>query len=84
MFVLCTFLYACYILQLSSVKKKSTCWSSCRGSAEMDLTSIHEDTGWILSGLMIWGWHNLWCMSQMQLGSGVAVAGVEAGSCSFN
>ena len=38
-----------------------------------------------LSRLRIW-WccPELWCGSQMQLGSHVAVAVVEAGSCNFN
>ena len=33
--------------------KKFWCWSSHRGSAEMNLTSIHEDTGSI-PGLAQW------------------------------
>ena len=32
--------------------------------------------------LRIWRRRELWCRSQMRLGSGAAVAGVEAGSCS--
>ena len=46
-----------------------------------NLTRIHENVGLILallSGLKIWCCHELWCMSQMQLGSGVAVAVVQA------
>ena len=42
--------------------------SSCRGSVEMNLTSIHEDTGWIPglhSGLRIWHCCKLWCRPQM-------------------
>ena len=49
-------------------------------------TSIHEDVGLIpglLSGLKIWYCHLLWCRSPSLLRSGVAVAVVEAGSCSF-
>ena len=44
-------------------------------------TSVHEDAGSIpglFSGLRI----KLWFRSKMQLGSGVAVAVVQAGSCS--
>ena len=37
-----------------------------------------------LSGLRIRRGHELWCKSQKQLGSGVAVAVVLAGSCSSN
>ena len=45
----------------------------------MNPTSIHEDTDSIpgltqLSGLKIWHCCELWCRSQMPLGSGVAVA----------
>ena len=34
------------------------------------------------SGLRIWRCHELWCRLQTQLRSGVAVAVVQAGSCS--
>ena len=47
----------------------------------MNLTRISEDAGSIpasLSGLRIWHCHELWCRSQTQLGSGVAVAVAEA------
>ena len=37
-----------------------------------------------LSGLRIRHCHKLWCRSQMRLGSGVAVALGQAGSCSSN
>ena len=37
-----------------------------------------------LSALRIWHCHELWCMSQTQLRSHVAVAVVQAGSCSSN
>ena len=40
-------------------------------------TSIHEDAGSILaslSGSGIWHCHELWCRSQMQLGSHMAMA----------
>ena len=35
-----------------------------------------------LGGLRIQGCHELWCRSQMQLESGIAVAVAKAGSCS--
>ena len=34
-------------------KTKKNCWSSLRGSAEMNLTSIHEDAG-LIPGLAQW------------------------------
>ena len=37
-----------------------------------------------LSGLRIWCCRELWCRSQMWLGSGIAVALVQAGGCSSN
>ena len=55
------------------------------GSVETNLTSNHEDAGWIpgpTQWLRIWHCHELWCRSKMRLGSGVAVAVVQAGSCS--
>ena len=51
----------------------------------MNPTSIHETrvrSLALLSGLRIQRCCELWCRSQMQLGSGVAVAMVLAGSCS--
>ena len=60
--------------------------SSRRGVAETNLTSIHEDVGSIpglTSGSEIWHCYELWCRSQMHLGS-VAVAVAAAGSCSFD
>ena len=53
--------------------------SSYCGSAETNLISIHEDAGSIPPGLAQWVKdlalpRELWCRSQMWLGSGVAVA----------
>ena len=54
-----------------------TTGSSHRGAGEMNLTSIHEDSVQslaLLSGLRIWYFRELWCRSQTELRSGVAVA----------
>ena len=56
--------------------------SSCRGSAETNLTSIHEDANfdpWPHSSRC-----ELWCRLQMQLRYCVAMALVSASSYSFN
>ena len=60
-------------------------WSSHCGSLITSTTSIHEDMGsipgftqWVKDQALPW----LWCRSQMRLGSGVAVAVPQAGSCS--
>ena len=53
----------------------------------MNPTSIHEDAGSslaLLSVLRIWRCHGLWCRSQMQLGSNIAVAVTQASSYSSN
>ena len=70
------------------LEKLSVKWSprsSCRGSVQTNLTGINEDVGSIL-GLTQWlriqRCHELWCRSQMRLGSHVAVAVVLAGTCS--
>ena len=54
---------------------------------ETNLTGIHEDAGSIpglLSGLRIQHCHELWCRSQMWLGSRVAVAVVLASGHNLN
>ena len=55
------------------------------GSAVKNLTRIHEDSG-LIPGLIqwvgIWCCHELWYRSETWLGSGVAVAVVQAGTCS--
>ena len=59
--------------------------SSCYGSAVMNLTGIHKDMGSSLAPLSRLGIRHcseLWCGSQTQLRSGVAVAVVQASSYS--
>ena len=57
-----------------------------------NLTRIHEDAGSIPAWPLLVGWgsgeldvcHELWCRSQLQLGSHVAIAVAQASSCSSN
>ena len=60
--------------------------SSRRGAAETNLTAnpmrLRVRSPASLSGWRIWGRHELWCRWQTWLGSGAAVAVVEAGGCS--
>ena len=61
--------------------------SSYHGSVETNLTMSMRMQVWSLaslSGLRIWHCHELWCRSQMWLGSQVAVAVAWASGYSFN
>ena len=60
--------YFCVVL---STKKNFFLGDSHCGAAEMNLPSIHEDAG---SGQGIRCCRELWCRSQIQLGSHIAVA----------
>ena len=64
-----------------SCARKHSLWSSHHRAAETNPTRDHEAS---LRGLRIWHCRALWCRSQARLGSRVAVAVVEAGSCSSN
>ena len=62
-------------------------WISPHGSAVTIPIVVHEDASLIpglisLSGLRIWHCHELWCTLQTWLRSGIAVAIIQAGSCS--
>ena len=57
--------------------KKKEKGSSCRGlQKQIWLASMRMQVWWLasLSGLRIWHFCELWCRSQMQFGSGIAVA----------
>ena len=56
---------------------KTETGSSCLGTAEMNPTKNHEVVGSIpgpVQWVSIRHCHELWCRSQMRLGSGIAVA----------
>ena len=68
-----------YHVNYISIKllKTSKTESSCHGLAVMTPTRIHEDQVQFLPSLMglrIWHGREVWCRSQMQLRSHVAVA----------
>ena len=66
-------------------KEQKTPPGSSHCAAEMNLTRNHEDAGLIpglIQGVKIRHCQELWCRSQTQLGSCIAVA--VAGSCSSN
>ena len=62
-----------HIIILLSKKWLKILGSSPRGAAEANLTRNHEVASSI-PGLRIWHCCELWCGSQMRLGSGIAVA----------
>ena len=64
---------------------KNPTWSLCCGSVVTNPTSIHKDTNStlaLLGGLMIWCCRELWYKSQTWLRFHVAMAVVQACSCS--
>ena len=70
---------------ISTVLKKNAKRSSCCGSVVTNLTIIHKDAGLIpgpAHGLRSWHCRELWYRSRMGLGSGVAMAVGQIGSCS--
>ena len=61
---------------MESGRKKDTMGVPVVAQQLTKLTSIHEGTGRsqaLLRGLRIWCWRELWCRSETQLGSCVAV-----------
>ena len=72
-------------MALSAVGEVSCDESTCCGAAEANPTRNHEVAGSIpglFSELRIWRCRELWWRLQTWLGSAVAVAVVQAGSCS--
>ena len=70
------------VLWIQNYILKDNCWSSHRGTVEINLTRNREVGGSILallSGLRIQCCRKLWCRSQTWLGSRIAVALVQAG-----
>ena len=66
-----------YLMTNDIVNLKNMHRSSHCGSAETNLSRIHEDTGSIpdlAQWLRIRCCHELWCRLQVRLGSGIAVA----------
>ena len=86
--LICISLITCeakYLLKCLPIKKKKR-GSSRYGSAETNLTSMGIQVRSLasFSGLRIQCCHNLWCTSQIQLRSCVAMAVAKASSCTSN
>ena len=76
--------YHLTLVRMAIIKKSTSIkyWRSSHcDSVEMKLTSTRKDP-WPLTELRIWHLHELWCRSQSQVGSHVAVSVLQAGSCS--
>jgi len=73
---------SCSNSMISVLKDEIVLGSSHHGAAEMNPTRNHEVAGLIPGLAMIGYCHELWCKSQMWLGSCIAVAVVQADSCS--
>ena len=72
-------------LRKKKQKKQDPGTPAVARSGVRNRTSVQEGVGLslaLLSGLRIQRCPELWCRWQMRLGSGVAVAVVQAGSCS--